>query len=350
MRISKGILGIGVVSVIGAVWLWAYGCDKRPTDPPPEPPKDYPVYFMNGVNGTLFTYYPLAKMLDTAALDYGLWRRLNVSADGKLLYLAGKDNVIVIDTDSLEVVTELPYPAHRSTAFSPDNNLVAVMGPDLYILRTSDYSVVYSDTIRVDDGVFSSDSRTFYAVGVDGVDHFTYLYSLNPLGDEPMLVPREFHSHAMHIAPTPDGSKLLLYLRYFLAVYDIALDSLVFNVGYYPGAGYLGMTVDGRYGFFSNPTTQLWEMGTTDLYVFDVVANQISDTIVIDDYLDSLGYGVGWGIGRMIFTPDGRWMIATNAYEPAQVFLFDLATMSFADFHEFGNNHWFGGIGVQQMK
>jgi len=37
MHISKGLLLGGLVSVIGVIWLWAYGCDKRPTQVWPEP-------------------------------------------------------------------------------------------------------------------------------------------------------------------------------------------------------------------------------------------------------------------------------------------------------------------------
>jgi len=350
MTCSKGWLVGGAVALFCLVWLGWSGCDKRPTkpEPPPPQPKDYPVYFMNELNGTLFTYYPLSRRIDTAALDYGLERKVTVSADGKLLYLAGPDNVIVLDADSRDLLLTLPYPAGVGVAASPDNCFLTLMYADTYVLRTSGYSVVLQDTVTFKEAIFSSDSKYLFAVGSRSTPSGN-LYVAELTDSAPVLAHAAFTGSIMHVRLTPAQDKLIFYARYHFGVYDVAADSTIMDIQLWPGKGNLGMTLDGKYAFFSNPSTPFLEQGTTDLYVFDIEANQIADTIVIDDFLDSIGARATYGVGRMAFTPDGRWMVAHNAQEPFELYLFDLQKMALVDFHRFSNN-WFSNITVQQSK
>jgi len=351
MRIAQGLLIGTVAAAIGVVCLWQFGCEDKPTEPrPPQQPKDYPVYFINYLDATLFTYYPLSRRIDSAALGLGPQRRVAVSADGQLLYVAGPSNVVVLNAKSLDFVCELPYTARWGVVASPDNRLIAIMGDGLTILRTGDFTEVFVDPVKVMDGVFSADSRTFYAHGRDGVGHFTYLYWLTPLPSNPVLYQRELQSHVGYISPLKDGHRLALYLTNYFVMYDIVADSNIFACPLWPGAGNLGVTLDEKYAFFSNPSTMFFEEGTTDLYVFDIEGNQICDTIVIDYFMDSIGAIAAYGVGRMVFTPDRRWMVAHNAQEPVQLLLFDLEKQSLVDFRLFGNNCWFGNISMQLIR
>jgi hypothetical protein len=232
---------------------------------------------------------------------------------------------------------------------SPDNTILAIMRDGLNILCTSDYAVIYSDTTWVKHGIFSHDSRTFYATFDNPREHPFVPYQVDLFDSVQSPFPSQFQTNVHWVIPTPDGAKLLLYLTFYFSAYDIDRDTVVFNKGFWPAKGNLGMTLDGKYAFFSNPSTPFYEPGTTDLYVFDIEANQIADTIVIDDFLDSIGARATYGVGRMAFTPDGRWMIAHNAQEPFELYLFDLQKMALVDFHRFSNN-WFSNISVQQMK
>ena len=130
--------------------------DKKPTEPdlPPEP-KDYPVYFYDGrlnEGNWYYVYHPLTNEIDSVHLPYSFWPV--VSADGSLMYIrdAARNDMAVVVTDSFAVVDRLPY--GMPIDVSPDSQLIAVQRSGLYILRTSDYSVVFHDSTLL-GGCFS---------------------------------------------------------------------------------------------------------------------------------------------------------------------------------------------------
>jgi len=345
MRVAKGLVVVAVAAAIGVVSLWQFGCDKHPTKPDPSEPKDYPVYFCNQVNSTLWIFHPLTRKLDSMVVPFeGEMRSVTVSADGRLLYFFQMERVLVLTADSLRLVAELPYGGQ--VAISPDNYLLAIMGSDFNILRTTDWTVVYADTTGLYEGVFTKDSRTFYASESDS----SWLFWVTTLDSTPTTHHKKFPTPVTHMIPTPDSNKLLLCLLWHFLSYDIARDSVLFDITVWPGLGYLGMTPDGRYGFFGNPSTPFGELGTTDLYVFDVRANRICDTMHIDHILDSLQVWAA-GVGEMVVTPDNRWLVAIDApLGPHVLILYDLFKREAVYLHDFGANHWFGNITVQQMR
>jgi len=352
MSCCKGWLVGGAVVLFCLVWLGWSGCDKRPTrpEPPPPQPKDYPVYFCNQANSTLWIFHPLSRKLDSMVTPYdGVMRGVTVSADGQLLYFSQADRVLVVDSDSLGLVAELPYEAWWGTAVSPDNNLLAIMGHGISILRTQDWSVVFADTIDVYRGVFSRDSRTFYACSAEGWDYFNSLCWVEPLDDNPVLQHKEFYNHVTQVRPTPDGSKLLLNLLWHFVVYDIAGDTILTDIELWPGQGNLEITPDGKYAFFSNPSTMLGERGTTDLYVFDVLVNSVVDTLDLDVLGDSISLFI-FGIGEMAVTPDGRWLAAHDSPSGTDLFLYDLSLPEAVFHHDFGSNHCFLGISTVKQE
>jgi hypothetical protein len=352
MSCCKGWLVSGVVALFCLIWLSWSSCDKRPTEPEPPPPqpKDYPVYFYNNWDSIILVFHPLTHKIDSIYTPIeGVMRGLTVSGDGRLLYLSQGERVLLLTTD-LRFIGELPYSAWWGTAVSPDDDLLAIMGDDFHILRTTDWSVVYSDTIRLHNGIFSGDSRTFYAGSVDGGEYYNYVFWLRPLDSNPVLNHYELAGSPGPVIPTPDNTRLLAYLLHRFVVYDICQDSVVHETAVWPGTGQLAMTPDGTYGFFSNPSTPLGELGTADVYAFDVQANRICDTFHIDDLLDSLQV-ITMGVGQMVVTPDGRWLVALDApFGPHVLILYDLSRGEAVYLHDFGLNYDLGGISVQQMK
>jgi len=353
MSCCKGWLVGGGVVLFCLAWLGWSGCDKRPTkpEPPPPQPKDYPVYFYNNWDSIILVFHPPTQKIDSIEAPIeGVMRGITVSADGQLLYLSQGERVLVLTADSLRLVTELPYSAWWGTAVSPDYHLLAIMGDDFYILRSTDWSVVFSDTVRLHDGIFSSDSRTFYAGGVEGGESYNYVFWLRPRDSNSTLNHYELTGPPGPVIPTPDNTRLLAYVLHRFVVYDICLDSVVHETIVWPGTGQLGMTLDGKYGFFSNPSTPFGELGSNDLYVFDVRASRICDTFHIDDLLDSLQV-ITMGVGQMVVTPDGRWLVALDApFGPHVLILYDLSRGEAVYLHDFGLNYDLGGISVQQMK
>ena len=263
MRIVQGLL-VGAVAVSLAA-LWLFGCDDNPTKPkPPSGPKDYPVYFYNEWDSILFAFHPTTRELDSLVIDFPDHDRgVTVSADGRLLYFSQDEAVSVVTTDSLHLVEELPYGG--PAAISPDDGLLAIMGQDFYILRTTDWSVVFSDTARLHYGVFSSDSRIFYVGRVDDGEFFNCITWLRPLDLNPLLGCYAVPGIPLKILPMSHDSRLLAYLLHRFVVYDTLLDSILFEADIWPGQGSLAMTPDGQFAFFSNPTTPQGEPGTRAL-------------------------------------------------------------------------------------
>ena len=153
----------------------------------------------------------------------------------------------------------------------------------------------------------------------------------------------------MSVFPTPDESKLILYARYHFMVHDIAGDSLLYHYAFGPGAGYLAITPNGRYAFFTNPSTPIEEQGATYDTVFDIEANNVVGNMETDQFLDTL-VRLYFGVGPMVVTPDNRWLVAHNGPFPSQLLLFDLEKMEMVDFHHYGDNHCFTGLTVQQWR
>ena len=336
MRGRIAVSFLGMLAAAGVVLFCAFGCGDKPTEPRSGEPRNYPVY-TRGASGvySMFVFYPETRLLDTIDDPYLKAEGLTVSADGRLIYLAFRDSVVVLDTDSLGIQAVLPFGAAAGVAVSPDNRLIAFQGFGLAILRTTDYSLVYTDTDWVEDGVFSADSRTFYGVGGSEYDGIGYVYKVCGLPSSPHVTRKRLPGTSIYfIIPTPDESKLLAHQRYFFQVYDARTDSILFEDAYWPGVGYLAMTPNGRLAFYTNPSTPWWEKGTTHVTVFDIEANRILTTMGTDAFLDTLE-PLTFGVGRMVVTPDMRWLVAQYGPAAHQLLLFDLRTMEMVYFHAF---------------
>jgi hypothetical protein len=274
MTCSKGWLLGGVVALCSLVWLGWSGCDKRPTRPEP-PPRDYPVYIGDLAGPRLFTYYPRTRRVDSATIPWEANWGITASADGGRLYLATDSNVVVIDPDTRAVLTELPYQRSRSVVVSPDNHLVAITGNDLFVLRTSDYSVLFSDTDMTEYGHFSSDSRTFYCAAGWSTSTPGFVYKVDIAnGQFPVERLPIADGGVVHVVPSLDETKLFLYLNipglwhWAFEVYDVAADSIIFRDILIPGGGEIAMTHDGRYVFYTNPGVRATDPPSGDVHYF----------------------------------------------------------------------------------
>lgn len=326
------------------VLLWAVAChddDDKGTDP--VQPKDYPVYISDVNWSRVFIYYPISRRLDSVEIN-GLLD-LTASADGTLLYGAARGGVAVLDATTFSVVTELPYVAHWSVAVSRDGRMIGIAGEGLYILSTSDYHVVYSDTVQCENGVFSYDCSRFYCAvgwGTGGAGD-TYIVdfsdTLNPVTNriEPPA------GGVLWTVPTHDNKKLLRYsvIQKPLCsfdVYDTESDSVLFTDYLVPGYGEIALSVDGKYAFYTNcgVTGSDYPPPPGTFTIFDLEANSIQDTISKYDYAPP----VCGPPGRMAVTPDGRWLVflAGTQIGYFQILLFDLKENTFVDYVDFSNN------------
>ncbi|MCX6834141.1 MAG: hypothetical protein NTW07_03240 [candidate division Zixibacteria bacterium] len=355
MRIAKGLL-IGVVAAaISVACLWTACCEDKPTEP--KPAKDYPVYIGDLAGPSIFTYYPRSRRVDSAAIPWEANWGISASADGKRLYLATDSNVVVIDPATRGVLTELPYRRSWSVVVSPDNRLVAITGDDLFILRTSDYSVLFSDTDMTEEGRFSSDSKTFYCAAGWSTTSTGFVYKVK-LACGQSLVERLHipQGGVLYVVPSNDETKLFLYVRYRtwtcgFEVYDVAADSIIFRDILVPGAGEIAMTSDGKYVFYTNPGVSVTDPPPPGTFtIFDVVKNQIHDTVSAYDYVPPT-----WCTcppNTMAVTPDDRWLVMLGGAGLGQfvMYLYDLRKEEFVDYQELGGGVFLTNPTTQMMR
>ncbi|MEW5796381.1 MAG: hypothetical protein AB1772_08455 [Candidatus Zixiibacteriota bacterium] len=356
MRVTKGLFFGAVATGLGLACLWPYGCNKRPTKP--EQPKEYPVYVGDLAGPRLFTYYPSTRRVDSATIPWEANWGITASADGKCLYLATDSNVVVIDPSTRSVLAELPYQRSRSVVVSPDNQLVAITGNDLFILSTVDYSVLFSDTDMTEYGRFSSDSKTFYCAAGWSTSTRGFVYKVDlahgqfPVARLPMA-----DGGVVHVVPSLDEANLFLYLdlsplwTWAFEVYNVATDSIIFRDIMVPGAGEIAMTSGGKYVFYTNPGVHSGEPPPPGTFtVFDVAKNQIHNTVSAYDYVPPTWCGCP--PYTMAVTPDDRWLVLLGGGGLGQfvVYLYDIRKEVFVDYQDLGRGAFLVNPTVQMMR
>lgn len=254
---SDLILGLtgAVVVVIGL------SCDKGMEPGTPSGPQDYKVYFSSETAGSpkLFTFHTATLAIDSADMPWGSLRGVTVSADGRRLYIDDGSAIHVTDAISLSHITDLPYQSWSPVAVSLDNRLIAITGRDLFILRTSDYSVVFSDTSNTFEGVFSADSKNFYCASDSSSVGPRTVFSVD-LSRAPYRAnhKRIVDGSVVQIVPSRDESLWFLYLRvnseaFAFEVFDVRIDSVIFIDLQVPGAGRLQLAPDDNRVYYGNP-------------------------------------------------------------------------------------------------
>lgn len=296
--------------------LYFAGCDGKKPDEP-EVPKDYVMYFYDGgAYNVFYGFHPLTCTLDSFYLPGDHWRHMTVSANGKRVYLPEANTVAVVDLESKTILAHLPYKATGGVAVSPDGQLLAVLGDDLHILNTSDYSVVFHDTDLVSRGRFSDDSRSFYCgSGGEVTRRAAYKVAL----DSGFAVTRKLFSDGSvsSIIPSLDQSKWFLSLyagicQSSFEVYDVASDSVIFRQSLVPGACRITLTPSGRFLFYTN--SGVWQCTVPppdSFFVFDVENNRCHVSIPAYAVEDD-GDTVRRAPGELAITPDGRWLVAAG--------------------------------------
>ncbi|MBD3402965.1 hypothetical protein GF420_08715, partial [candidate division GN15 bacterium] len=296
-------------------------------DPPvgPEPVEEYVVYFWDGdVPAWYYRYYPATNSVDSFKVPFETYWGYELSADGSRLYACGLDSVYVVDvTDSPIVVDHIPGRYRGGVAVSRDGPLIALSGAELQILRSSDHSLVFSDTDETHSGVFSYDSRALYAVDWNAGDHWgVYRVSLDDTTD---VSRKQFLStpgcpcSPLRVVPLQDESIWLVYQKlqtgpfdYRLELYDPLLDSVLWSQFLSPGHGDAVLTPDGRFAYVTNPGTILHgPPPPKEIYRIDLETGQLDATISTAAIPGPDG-NRAVVIGRIAITPDGRWLVGNN--------------------------------------
>jgi hypothetical protein len=328
-----GIASCGLVATGLALAVVFCSCRDKVVEPNPEP-KDYKVYFSSETAGSpmLFTFHTATLAIDSAYIPWGSLGGVTVSATGKRLYINDGISVHVVDASTLSPIAELPYPSRCPVAVSPDDRLVAITGEDLTILRTADYSVVFSDTDVSYQGAFSSDSKTFFcSVGI-GPGSVGVVYSVD-LSRQPYRVRHKSFSDGsvLQVVPSHNDTKWYLYLSVgsqvaAFEVYDVCTDSVIFRDLVIPGLGQLALTPDNRYVFYTNEGRLIFgPLPPLGFKIYDVLTNSAEQ--IIDSSWFTIEEGWISVPSYLAVTPDRRSLVMMSGLSSAQVlYLYDIPT------------------------
>jgi hypothetical protein len=323
-----------------------YSCSRD--DPPtgPGPVKDYPVYFIDGDDlNRLCRYYPVENRLDTVVLPFEIRWDYELSPDGDMLYVCALDNVYIVAlSDTPHVVDYIAKRCAGGVAISNDGSLLALSGDNLEIVRTSDHSLVFSDTNRTSQGVFSHDDKTFYAVGrvdVEGYDPYPALYrvSLTDTTDirKTAFLDNPYPRGPRQIVPFRDDRMLAVYFEswyvgHSFEIYDQTEGDVVFSDIFLPGYGSITLDPIGRYAYYTNPG-RIIEGATppSEFYRFNVELMTRDKTISTSGAFEDPAF-YWWPVGDVVATPDGRWLILTHwSYD--ELVVYDLCRSEFSHFY-----------------
>ncbi len=331
----------------GAVILcaWLVGCDDNERNPAgPVKASDYTVYLTSDFPySTVTMYHTSTGAIDSFQAPYATTVGPTVSADGKWMYF-GSQTTAVIELDSFTTVTELPYDGSGGVVVSPDNQLVAFQGEELYILNTADFSVAYHDASQLVGGRFSADSKNFYCCQPDGDTSFIVKISVIDSTSSWTPFPGEM---VQSVIPSANEEKLMLkfWAMFFplLRFYDVNGDSILFTDTLWDGCSDMELTRDGRFLF----CTQLGDRYGLDppplaIRVYDVPGNRLHKSINtrISDVPGDPHYW-DFDVYDLSLTPDGRLAIGTTRTD--YIVIIDLQLMEMAGFLQtdtiYGHSH-----------
>jgi len=329
-------------------------CDDNPVSPKDEQPIDYVAYTYEGINHQYFEYHPLTGIIDSFTCEDGPTWWLEASADGLFLFVATRDYVAKVDTKAKATVATLPYRADYGIAVSPDNQLIAfLMGPGIVIVQVSDFSAIFEDTLLDYRSVsFSTDSRRLFGYGAGSYHSVVTMdldnnYSLESteLTPGPVII---------KILPSVEETKWFLIWRYnmwqnMFQVYDVILDSVIFQETICGGLADLLVSPDGKYVFYTEAGDYSDLPGSNYFTIYDIAKNRIKmkvSTLGIEDGINP----TYMALGAMCITPDSKWLIIGQARNRPYFIRFNLNIMEIDDYFKYGQSGSIGGFTCQLIE
>ena len=336
----KRLIAIMGALLVTIMLLYALACNDKPTEPPPpEPEKDYVVWFYDAnTQGGVYGVHTLTGGIDSFTVPINPHYGLDVSADGTRLYVGDGNSTYAIDLVNRYQTSAIPYPAPHGICVSSDGSLIALLGNDLYILSTTDYSLLFHDTSRVTDACFTSNGNVMYGVtdpvGIMRVDADAG-FSVTRLP-----APR---SGTYQVVPSRDESKLYYYsiitdCYYRIDGFDLAGDSMSFGTNVSPGWGMLDITKDGRYLVYTNSGWWLTYCWTPpmELTFVDIDADSIVRRVSTTGFVDGTSPQY-WSAANFTLTPDGRWLVAAD-WRDSRLIMLNLTSFKVERYFELGTS------------
>jgi len=339
---SKIAVFLVCLLVLSIYWTGCGGKSDRISGP--VEPVDYPVYFWEEVaDNQFYSYHPLTNEIDSFFLPCQPKSPMTVSANGKLLFVNQSTSIAVVDLDSHDIIQELPYTG--TIIPSPDGRWLAITGSNLYILRSTDYSVAFHDSVRAGKGSFSVDSKRLYCVsaGTNIPPHVRIIDIDNNFDISTVFISGGL---AKNVIPSPDETLMFVYCDSghcidAFGVFSLESDSMIFWRTFMPGLGDLAMTPDGRHVFYSNPGPLIdfgeCPLQTISFFRYDVSSNDVTE-INTNSIFEDLDIPLLWVDGIEI-TPDGNWLVANQMAGSGILFALELGTGRFAHYVNLGGDY-----------
>jgi len=297
----------------------------------PALPVDYPVYFVDTERPVIFSYVPATGKLDSMPAPF-LVKGLKVTPDGKELYVSDSDSTIIIDIATEQRVLSGPK---MNISFSQDGSLYAINGKPIQVLRSSDDSVVFSDTSTVYGVHFSNDNKRIYGITNGSSGSSTSAYMANLQGD-PNIRRKTFFGSISEIIPsTIDSIVFVLHsVGWGFEVYSFETDSTIFTHTAVPGWGEIAMTPDGKRVFITAPGQSpqgIDPLPSNTITVFDVGPNMIQADIPTSFSVmtDTSSVIQDFAVGQIAVTADGKWLVGLGSFPIGGVVItIDISTLS----------------------
>lgn len=244
---------------------------------------------------------------------------LAVSPNGQTLFLAtASGNVSLVDVKTKQINLQLPYDA-ASVVISKNGKYLAIHGwrHQLWILETENYNQVYFDSSSYQGhfriGRFAESNETYYCTDVTDTSYL--VYKIDFINDS---IPQLKFLPAIEVIPSSDERRWYLYLYhgnfvFEFRVYDVINDSVQFSEFFSPGSGWMEISPDGRYVFYTYPGGMIGPPSTRkSISVYDTYKNEIAK-LIRGDFIDSLGdTSIFYYPAELAITPDGRSLIAVQ--------------------------------------
>ncbi len=312
------------VASVGMIVSISCGGDN-PTGPAPV--KDYPVYFFgmgaNWETPMYYEYFPGSDRIDSFYLPFIPTNYMSASADGRQLWVSGGDITYVVDLRSKRVIAELPF-GKNTIVFSPNNRYAAIMASGLYILETNDFSVIFHDSLWIEQGRFTADSKRFYAINRPDSGYILDL-------EHGCLVTKKGFgiSNVYGGAISPDETKwfLVMNITYdwsFFLVYDLVADSIVFSQSICPNPIHLQISPYGHYVYLTaGGNIFSFCQPSFSFAVYDVneniIASEVEAPVSIPDFAAPF-----LPLDQFVVTPDGKYLVGKWFAALPYVLIYDI--------------------------
>lgn len=335
----------------GLLILWLMlltsGCGSdSPTNSGPA--RDYPVYFYSPQAARYYEYHPQTNLLDSFSLSVIPGKSMNVSADGRTLWIARDDTVYIADLASKTVVHAIPFRAAGQIAFSPDNQYAALMRKHLTIVRTSDYQVVLLDTGTTQygqywaSGQFSFDGRYYY--GITGGEYaLAFFAAIVDIADGFSI------SHDSLPDPYPRDIPMTADNRHWLVSMDMSWNVARFrmverNSGdvsceafFEPGPIRMQESRGGRFTYLSGGGNYLaMSSPPFTLVIYDRLKNSLTDTLMVAFSMSGRDYS-HYPLDKFVVTPNDIWLVGSAFIFPRWLFVCNLNNTSAARVLDLGD-------------